>query len=106
MNNWVVENDLHRPYFQAAEEDLERLGRFIEILEGNYSTYSSECTRLLLASCSEIEVVLKLATSLGGYHYLSDWLHPLGVDAELLRSSEITVRRSGLKIQPWKGWAN
>lgn len=105
MDYWLEEKDLHWSYFLALEEDLETLSRFVEITEANFACYSTECTRLLLASCSEIEVVLKLATNLSDRKNLKHCLKPLGTDADLLRSSVITVRRSGLKIQPWKDWA-
>lgn len=104
MSGWVVENDPHWSYVLTLVEDFERLGRYVEISAENYDTYSTECTRLLLASCSEIEVVLKLATNQGRNRYLKDCLVPLQGDADLLRSSEIILSRSGLIIPPWREW--
>lgn len=103
---WLEEGDIHWAYFLTLEEDLHRLSRFIEISEGNFSTHSIECTRLLMASCSEAEVVLKLAAGLERGKYLKDCLAPLADDANLLLGGIVLVRRSGLEIQPWKGWTS
>ncbi len=105
-DNWLEEGDIHWAYFLALEEDLHRLSRFIEISEGNFTTHSIECTRLLLASCSEAEVVLKLAAGLGQGKHLKDCLVSLGEEASLLVGGSVLVRRSGLEIQPWQAWAS
>ena len=47
-------------YFLTIEDDLIKLSRFIEFDSENYSTYSIELVRILLVSCSEIDVLLKL----------------------------------------------
>lgn len=105
-DSWLEEGDIHWAYFLTLEEDLHRLSRFIDISEGNFSTHSIECTRLLLASCSEAEVVLKLAAGLEQGKYLKDCLVSLGEEASLLVGGSVLVRRSGLEIQPWQAWAS
>ncbi|WP_411834565.1 hypothetical protein [Pseudoxanthomonas mexicana] len=102
---WMEEDDIHWAYFLALEEDLYQLSRFVEISEANFSTHSIECTRLLLASCSEAEVVLKLAAGLGKSKSLGNCFELLGDDAEKLVNGKVLVRRAGLEIQPWFGWA-
>jgi len=77
-NGWLKEDDIHWAYFLALEEDLHRLSRFVEISESNFSTHSIECARLLLASCSEAEVVLKLAAGIGRGRKLGDCFAPIG----------------------------
>jgi hypothetical protein len=101
---WMEEDDIHWAYFLALEEDFYQLSRFVSISEANFATHSIECTRLLLASCSEVEVVLKLAAGLGKSKSLGNCFEPLGGDAEKLVEGKILVRRSGLEIQPWRGW--
>ncbi|WP_313644573.1 hypothetical protein [Stenotrophomonas sp.] len=103
---WLEEDDIHWAYFLALEEDLHRLSRFVEISESNFSAHSIECARLLLASCSEAEVVLKLAAGLGRSKKLGDCLAPLGEDAGHLVSGKVLFRRSGLEIQPWRDWTS
>lgn len=104
-SSWLEESDRHWAYFLSLEEDLYQLSRFVDISQENFSTHSIECTRLLLASCSEAEIVLKLAAGLDKRNYLKDCLPLLGGDVDRLLNSEVTIRRSGLKVLPWHGWS-
>ena len=45
-------------YYLSFEEDVDRLFRYIEPAEYNFAVYSVELTRLYLAICSEIDVIL------------------------------------------------
>jgi len=51
----------HWQYFCALEDDLAAARRYVEICEKNLDTYSIEFTHLLLAACSEFDVVAKIA---------------------------------------------
>lgn len=51
--------NIHWSYYLAFEQDLEKISRYIEFHESNYSTYSVELARILLAACSESDVLLK-----------------------------------------------
>ncbi|NMC58934.1 MAG: hypothetical protein GYA51_06075 [Candidatus Methanofastidiosa archaeon] len=51
--------NLYWNYFIAIERDFENLSRYVEFSEKNYDTFSIELARLLIASSSETEVVLK-----------------------------------------------
>lgn len=107
MNKWGLEqNDIHWRYFLAIEDDLIRLARYIDLAESNYQTHSIECTRLLLASCSEAEVVLKLASGLGRNRGMKDCFSALGERSKILASSEITIPRGGLVLRPWVDWTS
>ena len=55
----VKENFVHWNYFIALEQDLIKVSRFIEFSQENFNTYSIELAHLLLATSSEIDVVLK-----------------------------------------------
>jgi hypothetical protein len=55
----VSKSFIHWNYFLAIESDLENLSRYIEFIDTNFKTYSIELAHLLLASSSEIDVVLK-----------------------------------------------
>ena len=52
-------NDMHWMYFSSLEDDLRTMPRYIELTEANMAVFSMECTSLLLAACSEVDVVLK-----------------------------------------------
>ena len=55
----VSKSLIHWNYFLALEKDLEATSRYIEFIETNFKTYSIELAHLLLASSSEIDVVIK-----------------------------------------------
>ena len=51
---------IHWSYFLALEEDIQRLSRFVEFNSNNFATFSLEMSHILLASSSEVDVVLKM----------------------------------------------
>ena len=59
-----IQNYLHWNYFIALEQDLLKISRFIEFNKANYKTYSIELSHLLLASSSEVDVVMKALCNL------------------------------------------
>lgn len=50
----------HWQYFVAIESDLEKAGRYVDIAQANFSTYSIEFARILLSASAEVDVVSKL----------------------------------------------
>lgn len=46
-------------YFLSLERDFDMLSRYIEFCTGNYSTYSIDIARQIIATCSEVEVIAK-----------------------------------------------
>ena len=54
------ERSLHWDYFLSLEEDLLRSVRFVEPVEDNFGTYSTEFAGVILGAASEVDVVLKL----------------------------------------------
>lgn len=51
-------------YYLSLEEDIDRIFRYIEPSEHNFLVFSVELTRLYLAICSEVDVILKAYCSL------------------------------------------
>ena len=100
----------HWRYFLALEEDVERTTRFVEPHQANYRTFSIEFARLLLSTCSEIEVVAKVlceAIAPGAQaenmdHYRST----IGSRYPKLHTVNVRVHRFGLAMEPWKEWGN
>lgn len=98
--------DPHWNYFLALEEDLVRLARFVEFSKANYQTYSIEMIRLLLATASEVDVVMKLrcrqigsnASSIGRYR------EALRNERPILCDMNAFVPRYGLTLAPWHNW--
>ena len=96
-------------HFLALESDLKKLARYIEFSPDNYSTYSLELTRLLLATGSEIDVACKelcllinpesKASSIDKYKPIILPRFP-----EIL-SQQVNCRRFRLDFFPWKDWS-
>lgn len=100
----------HWNYFLAIESDLLNVARYIEPCEKNYKTYSLELSRILLASASEVDVLLMelckrldpsgKADSIGKYKDVV-----LGSFPGLSRF-EVSIPRWGLSLTPWSAWAD
>ena len=99
---------IHWNYFLALEADLERLSRFIEFVEQNFSTFSIEIARLLQSACSEVDV---LAHQLC-VHYehstkadsIDEYRGVLRREIPELESTIVEVPRYGLSLTPWSNW--
>ncbi|WP_143955644.1 hypothetical protein [Robertkochia solimangrovi] len=46
-------------YYCALESNFKKISRYIDFSNDNLKTHSIEMTRLILSSCSEIDVILK-----------------------------------------------
>ncbi|WP_127520888.1 hypothetical protein [Mesorhizobium sp. Z1-4] len=55
---------VHLNYYEAIEQDLQQVARFVEFNKDNYGTYSIELAHLLIAASSEVDVVLKMICDL------------------------------------------
>ena len=101
---------LHWNYFIALESDIEKLSRYVEFSELNYSTYSLEMAHLLLATASEVEVVLKgickkikpnrKPNKFYKYRRIVKPVH------QNLCNMKVLIPRYGLEITPWEKWQN
>lgn len=103
-------NDMHWMYFLSLEEDLITLARAIEFAEPNFNVFSIECTRLLLAACSEVDVVMKLLATPYSSR-MPKKVANLGECRELLADrypiiseAMVSIPRHDLKLTPWASW--
>ena len=103
----------HWNYFLAIEQDLIALSRFIEFSQSNYEAYSIELTRLLMASVSEIDVLMKEIcvsekekSDMGISDYRSHFLgaEPWDIHTKLLLREVVTIPRYNLYFTPWDIW--
>ena len=103
-NKSVIDLD----YFNALEDDLLKVARYVEFCADNYKTYSVEFVRLLLAAGSEVDVACKTliktfepkakAENIGHYRkYLLRQFPEIADDV-------IVCPRFGLRCHPWKDW--
>jgi hypothetical protein len=99
----------HWNYFLLLESDFKNLTRYVEPSKSNFETYSIEMVRLLLMTCSEIDVVLKeycklikpnsKAKTIDKYRdELKQFCNPN------FSEIEISIPRFGLKSIPWLEW--
>lgn len=98
----------HWNYFLAIESDIDAISRFIEPCDGNYDTYSQELARILLASASEVDVLLKglcqqidansNADSIGCYETV------MRNNLPQIFGFNVKVPRWGLQLNPWVNW--
>ena len=95
-------------YFNALEEDILKVSRYVEFHTDNYETYSVEFVRLLLAAGSEVDVACKTliqsfeprakAENIGHYRKYLLRQFPEIVD------DVVDCPKFGLKFHPWKDW--
>jgi len=98
---------IHWNYFLALEEDLERLARFVD-LSGNDGTYSIEIARVFLASCAEVDVVLKQLCQVFDPNSMADNISayfPIVTGGiPNFGGFEVILPRFGLTLHPWVDW--
>lgn len=97
----------HWQYFLSLDQDFHRLSRFIEIVPQNYGTYSIELVRILLAACSEIDVVAK-AMYQPSKSRPSIVTHRNGILPRYpnLPQLKVFVPNQGLEFHPWDDWSS
>lgn len=98
----------HWNYFLSIEIDLQAVSRFIEPCENNYHTFSQELARLLLASASEADVLLKAiceqvspgcgVSSIKGYESV------VRKNIPQLFNFNLQIPKWGLNLSPWSSW--
>jgi len=97
---------IHWSYFLALEEDMRRLSRFVEFNERNYSTFSLEMAHLLLASSSEVDVVLKMLCS--GFSTNAknetDYRATIPKNIPQFTSIQVEIKRFDIVLKPWQSW--
>lgn len=99
----------HWNYFLTIESDIDTISRFVEPCENNYQTYSQELARILIASASEIDVLLKglcekieptaKADNIGKYETI------IRNNIPQLFNFKLQIPRWGLELTPWINWA-
>ena len=97
---------VHWNYYLILEDDLLRLSRFIEFSKNNFKTYSIELAHLLLASTSEIDVVLKMVCkpfnpkARNEKQYRSCILKNIPAFTKI----KVFMNKHDLTFQPWHSW--
>ncbi len=104
----VSKSLIHWNYFLALERDLETTSRYIEFIEANFKTYSIELAHLLLASSSEIDVVIKGLCALIApgekRENIDDYRKIIKSHLPEFIDESIFINRYGISLKPWDNW--
>lgn len=98
----------HWNYLLAIERDVDRLSRFVEFAERNFSCFSIEIARIILAAGAEIDVVCKLLCKKINATSSADNI--LGYRDEIkaafpdIPNITVALPRFGLELTPWDEW--
>lgn len=95
-------------YYLSIEEDIDRLFRYIEPSEDNFSTYSVELTRLYLAICSELDVILKAYCKLldddSKASRINEYAELINASNKDISIASLNLQRFRLAITPFSDW--
>jgi hypothetical protein len=98
----------HWRYFQALERDFERTIQYVEPCAANYGTYSVEYAKILLGTCSEIDVVAKVLIGVinpgANPANIHDYRNEILSRYPRFHTSEVVISRYSLRIVPWSEW--
>jgi len=103
----------HWNYFLAIEQDVIKLSRYIEFSPNNYNSYSIELAHLLMASTSEVDVLLKEICISGnkkrnmGIHDYRKFFQDTDewdISKKAFINNLVLLPRYNLHFDPWKDW--
>ncbi len=103
---------MHWNLLIVLESDLDVVSRYIEFHPKNFATYSTELSKLLLSSCSEIDVVMKeicaTVAPAARRNNVDAWADVVNQSNDLssLLSEEVTIDRFNLSFKPFENWSN
>jgi hypothetical protein len=96
------------PYYFALESDVDKLSRYVEFTEQNFSTYSIEMVRLYLSICSEIDVVMKEickeTLSNPKAKYIDEYRQVIKDEFNDFNNQKAFCQKFGLGFTPWQSW--
>ena len=99
---------IHWNYYLALEADLDRVSRYIEFSPKNFSTYSIELAHLLLASASEVDVVVKeickILAPTRNVMNINDYRKEITTSIPEFAREQVYIPRYGIVLDPWKAW--
>lgn len=95
-------------YFLALENDLSKISRYIEFNEDNFQVYSIELAHLLLASASEVDVIMKQLCSMidtdGRFRNINDYKECIKENLPDLIQERAFIPRFSITLNPWINW--
>jgi hypothetical protein len=96
-------------HFLTLEADFAATARYVDFSPANFGTFSAEYVKLLLAVCSEVDVLCKIACqnldSSARRANIDDYRACLTAHTQIA-SEEVLIRRYDLALKPWADWAS
>jgi len=103
-------SNVYWSHFIALEKEFAQTTSFVTINEANYSTYSSMFAKLLLETCSEIDVTFKLYCSMLSPSFngkkLNAYMMCMNQVDPLFSAQKVEIRGLTNSIQPWINFSN
>ena len=100
--------DPHWNYMLALEADLVLLSRYVEFDEKNFSCFSIEIARVLIAAGAEVDVVCKqnckVLNPASRARTIEPYRRELCQEFPDLASFRVLIPRFGLTLTPWEEW--
>jgi len=100
----------HWQYLITLDDDLHKISRFIETNEKNFTTFSIEFVRILLAAGSEIDVVAKiLCNSINSTKpcgNINDYRKTIVCKYPKFPTMVIDIPQYEIQLTPWKNWTS
>ena len=100
----------HWDYFLTLEDDLLSSSRFVAFEPENFATFSTEFSRIILMSASEVDTVLKILCKeidpTSKPHTIVEY-HPI-ITSKFpnFTNFRTTIRRYDLDFEPWIDWTS
>lgn len=98
----------HWNYFLALERDLGVLSRFVEFSRDNWNTHSIEMARIILASASEVDVLLKALckrlSPKSNADNINKYRAVIRKELPSIPKFRVMLPRYGLNLTPWSNW--
>ena len=101
---------IHWNYFLSLDEDLARLSRFIEFDQDNFSSFSIECARILLAAASEVDIVAKQIcqefVAGSSAKNINEYREVICSGFPQFPEVQVMIPRYGINLAPWDRWSD
>ena len=95
-------------HFLALEADFAATVRYVDFSQQNFSTFSIEYAKLLLAICSEVDVLCKIICekidSSANRNNINEYRQCI-VPHTQIATEEVLIRRYDLMFRPWDAWS-
>jgi len=99
----------HWQHFLSLEKDFIETIEFVEIDTANDGAFSVAYTKLMLAICSEVDVVAKLVCkkidSTSSARNIDEYRQEITGKYPNFHTVESMIPRYGLNIKPWSSWS-